>query len=174
MAKSKSAITDTPDAVEALATSTGAEIVQDTELSVIEQDAVALLEAARLLVDADTPEKVSVALDHNLRLWVAIKTVLKHGDNKLDSQVKANLRNLADYVSRTTMAATEGSIEERKMVALSRINTQIAEGLLRGQQSRLVHERAYEIWEQEGRPAGRETEHWARAEAEIAELLNQR
>ncbi|MBX6370492.1 MAG: DUF2934 domain-containing protein [Rhodospirillales bacterium] len=31
-----------------------------------------------------------------------------------------------------------------------------------------VRERAYEIWEQEGRTHGRDAEHWRRAEAEIA------
>ncbi len=31
-----------------------------------------------------------------------------------------------------------------------------------------VQERAYQIWEREGRPPGREIEHWLRAEAEIA------
>lgn len=30
-----------------------------------------------------------------------------------------------------------------------------------------VAERAYGIWEQEGRPEGREIEHWLRAEAEM-------
>lgn len=30
-----------------------------------------------------------------------------------------------------------------------------------------VAERAYGIWEQEGRPEGREMEHWLRAEAEM-------
>ena len=31
---------------------------------------------------------------------------------------------------------------------------------------RRVQDRAYEIWEQEGRPSGREQEHWERAERE--------
>ena len=31
-----------------------------------------------------------------------------------------------------------------------------------------IRERAYAIWEREGRPEGREHEHWLRAEAEIA------
>lgn len=30
-----------------------------------------------------------------------------------------------------------------------------------------IRQRAYEIWEQEGRPDGRDREHWLRAEAEI-------
>ena len=32
----------------------------------------------------------------------------------------------------------------------------------------LIAKRAYEIWEQDGRPEGREAEHWLRAEQEIA------
>ncbi len=180
MAKRKTATAKTveaapsPEAAEALATDTGAEIDLNTNFAAIEQDAVALLHAASLLVEADTPEKANHALDHNLRLWVAIKTVLKNEENTLDSEVKANLRNLAQYVTVTTMEATQGSIEARKLVSLSRINMHIAEGLLQGQKSRMVQERAYEIWEREGRPNGREMDHWLRAEGEIAELLTNR
>lgn len=32
---------------------------------------------------------------------------------------------------------------------------------------RRVRERAYEIWEQEGRPSGRERDHWERADREV-------
>jgi hypothetical protein len=32
----------------------------------------------------------------------------------------------------------------------------------------LVQQRAYELWEREGRPAGREHDHWLQAEREIA------
>ena len=31
-----------------------------------------------------------------------------------------------------------------------------------------IRERAYAIWEQKGRPEGKDREHWLRAEAEIA------
>ncbi|HLT03092.1 MAG TPA: DUF2934 domain-containing protein, partial [Geminicoccaceae bacterium] len=31
-----------------------------------------------------------------------------------------------------------------------------------------VRRRAYELWESEGRPAGRDRDHWLRAEREIA------
>ncbi|WP_142848886.1 DUF2934 domain-containing protein [Telmatospirillum sp. J64-1] len=31
----------------------------------------------------------------------------------------------------------------------------------------MIRDRAYQIWEAEGRPEGRDIEHWARAEAEI-------
>lgn len=32
-----------------------------------------------------------------------------------------------------------------------------------------IHERAYLLWEQEGRPDGRETEFWTRAEAAVTD-----
>lgn len=35
-----------------------------------------------------------------------------------------------------------------------------------------IRERAYEIWENEGRPAGRGDEHWAMARAEFAEAVS--
>jgi hypothetical protein len=34
-----------------------------------------------------------------------------------------------------------------------------------------IRQRAYEIWEDEGRPEGRERIHWVRAEAEFREIL---
>jgi hypothetical protein len=34
-----------------------------------------------------------------------------------------------------------------------------------------IRQRAYEIWEDEGRPQGRERIHWLRAEAEFRERL---
>ncbi|CAO3427269.1 DUF2934 domain-containing protein [Azospirillum doebereinerae] len=150
---------------------TGAEVILRTNFAVVEQDSIALLHAASLLLDADTAEKVNVALDHNLKLWIAIKAVLVNEECPVEPEVKANLRNLAQYVVNTTMEATGGTIEERRLVSLSRINMSIAEGLLRGQQNKMIQDRAYEIWEAEGRPDGREQEHWLRAESEVSVSL---
>lgn len=174
--KRKSAATAAPAAapvaeVAAPDTSSGAEVILRTNFAQVEQDSVALLHAASLLIEADTPEKVSFALDHNLKLWVAIKTVLVNDECPLEPEVKANLRNLAHYVTTTTMEATNGTIEARRLVSLARVNMNISEGLLRGGQNKLIAERAYEIWEQEGCPEGRDQEHWLRAEAEITGKL---
>lgn len=38
---------------------------------------------------------------------------------------------------------------------------------------RAIHERAYSIWEQEGRPNGKHLDHWLRAEAEIISFHSQ-
>jgi len=35
-------------------------------------------------------------------------------------------------------------------------------------QQEIIRERAYAIWEQEGRPEGREWDHWLRAASEVA------
>ncbi len=148
-----------------------ADTILRTNFASVEQDSIVLLQAASTLLESDLPEKVTVALDQNLKLWIAIKTVLLNDDCPVEPEVKANLRNLAQYVVSTTMLATQGAIETRKLVSLARLNMNIAEGLLSGQRNRMIQERAYQIWQEEGCPEGREQEHWLRAEAEITGLF---
>jgi hypothetical protein len=50
----------------------------------------------------------------------------------------------------------------KDLATLSRWNRPVAE----------VREAAYYIWEKEGRPAGREMDHWLRAEAQVRTLRN--
>ncbi|MBP2303276.1 DUF2934 domain-containing protein [Azospirillum picis] len=173
--KRKTAASAAPATAPAAALETPAEswadIILRTNFAQVEQDSIVLLQAASTLLEADTPEKVNVALDQNLKLWIAIKTVLLNGDCPVEPEVKANLRNLAQFVVSTTMLATQGAIEARKLVSLARLNMNIAEGLLSGQRNRMVQERAYQIWEEEGRPDGRGDEHWLRAESEITGLF---
>jgi hypothetical protein len=40
------------------------------------------------------------------------------------------------------------------------------------ERERLIRERAYTIWQGEGRPEGRAMQHWVRAEAEIDQESN--
>ncbi|CAO3440671.1 DUF2934 domain-containing protein [Azospirillum endophyticum] len=148
-----------------------ADTILRTNFASVEQDSIVLLQAASTLLESDTPEKVNVALDQNLKLWIAIKAVLLNDNCPVEPEVKANLRNLAQFVVSTTMLATQGTIETRKLVSLARLNMNIAEGLLSGQRNRMIQERAYQIWEEDGRPEGREQENWLRAEAEISGLF---
>lgn len=157
--------------IDSSASDGGAESILQTNFSVIERDALSLMQAASMLINAADDEAVSLALDHNLKLWIAIKTVIQGSANPLPDDVKDNLRSLAEYVGTTTMEATEGGIESRRLVALARVNMQIAEGLLRGQTKKLVEDRAHELWEAEGRPEGRDLDHWAQAEREIEALI---
>jgi hypothetical protein len=41
-------------------------------------------------------------------------------------------------------------------------------------ESKNIQERAYHIWENEGRPHGRDFEHWLKAEQELASPQNRR
>jgi hypothetical protein len=59
----------------------------------------------------------------------------------------------------TTTAATQQT-EPEVVAAIASGDGQIAN-------ERAVRERAYAIWEEEGRPEGRHLDHWLRAEAEI-------
>ncbi|WP_029008135.1 DUF2934 domain-containing protein [Azospirillum halopraeferens] len=169
MAKRKIATAETIDTT---ATESGADAILRSNFSTPEQDSLSLMQAATLLIEADSPAKVNLALDHNLKLWVAIKTVVQSEGVALPQEVRDNLTHLAQYVSATTMEAGTGEIEAAKLIALARINMHIAEGLLRGEQTRMIQERAYELWEKDGRPAGREMDHWLAAEAEIKAMLH--
>ncbi|MBY6264277.1 DUF2934 domain-containing protein [Azospirillum sp. 412522] len=148
-----------------------ADIILRTNFASVEQDSIVLLQAASSLLESESPDKVSITLDQNLKLWIAIKTVLLNDDCPVEPEVKANLRNLAQYVVSTTMLATQGAIETSKLVSLARLNMNIAEGLLSGHRNRMIQERAYQIWQEEGCPEGREQEHWLRAEAEVSGLF---
>jgi Protein of unknown function (DUF2934) len=64
-----------------------------------------------------------------------------------------------DQKASTSTAATQQT-EPEVVAAISS-----ADGQVDGEQA--IRERAYAIWEEEGRPEGRHLDHWVRAEAEI-------
>ena len=140
-------------------------------LSLLEQDARTLAEAADRLVMAETGEALGEALAHNLALWVAIKTVVGAADNPLPAEVRHNLDRLAVYVIRTTLSVEQGRVTSAEIETMARINLNIAEGLNRGQRNRLIADRAYQLWEIQGRPEGRAFDNWLQAELEIEALL---
>jgi hypothetical protein len=43
----------------------------------------------------------------------------------------------------------------------------VARGIMSPEQEQAIRARAYAIWEEEGRPDGKDVEHWLRAESEI-------
>jgi len=64
-----------------------------------------------------------------------------------------------DQKAATSTAATRQT--EPEVVAA------ISSGDGQGGKEEVIRERAYAIWEEEGRPEGRHLDHWLRAEAEI-------
>jgi hypothetical protein len=77
---------------------------------------------------------------------------------------------LEKKVARPAKAAPKKTQVAQKMTAPSTTKPAIP-AASRGRQSDLherVRRRAYELWESEGRPAGREHDHWFQAEREVA------
>ena len=144
----------------------------ESDLSILDQDARALAEAADLLAAAETPEQLGEALAHNLGVWVAIKSIVSAERNPLPADTRNNFDQLAMFVIRAPLSAEVGEIKMSTIETMIRINLHIAEGLVRSQRNRLVRDRAYQIWEDQGRPAGREMENWLQAERAIQVLLN--
>ena len=101
----------------------------------LEEDAFALTRVALAISEAreknDDPA-LTQALDENLRLWVAIRTLLKQEGNTVPADVKANLLRLSKYVTQKTFELQDG-ISDEIIESLVNTNLQIAEGILEGE-----------------------------------------
>jgi len=99
-------------------------------MSVREQDAFALAEAAVRLDQArGKASDLALALEHNLELWVAIRTLVSRPGNVLPAQIRHNLVELSGFVADATWR--DGvAMPQNRINTLININLQIAEGLL--------------------------------------------
>jgi len=106
--------------------------VQDTVLSPSEEDALALVQAAIQLDSSRAdPGKMAAALEKNLELWVAIRTMVSRNNSALPSEARSNLLRLSQFVADQTLRhGTE--IAGDDLDSLININMQISEGLLEG------------------------------------------
>jgi len=156
---------DAPPAPEPLSTSAS------DHLSLLDQDARTLAEAAARLTEAETGEALGAALAHNLDVWIAIRTLVTAESNPLPAEVRENLCQLAGYVVRTTLDGARETLTEAVIQSLATVNLHIAEGLMLSQRNNLIRDRAYQLWEDQGRPDGRHQENWLQAEQEIRALM---
>ena len=69
---------------------------------------------------------------------------------------------MSDVVTEKRSTATASTRETEPAVVAG-----ISSGEGQSMREQAVRERAYAIWEQEGRPDGKDLDHWLRAEAEI-------
>jgi len=110
-----------------------AETLDTPELSINEENAYALSEAAIFLDQArqrrEDANAMAAALRHNVELWIAIQSLVKRINGALPDEVKANLLKLGDYVVGTTLRDGP-AIGEHTLDTLININLQISEGLL--------------------------------------------
>lgn len=106
-----------------------------SDMDITEQKAFGLSRAAILLDQArqaglETPQ-MSVALNHNLELWVAIRSYVENDRLLLNGIARDNLIRLSKYVADTTFKSVEG-VSSQKIDSLININLQISEGMLEG------------------------------------------
>ena len=101
-------------------------------LSILEEDALALtqtaLEISRAFESKDE-KRLAAALDRNLKLWVAIRTVVSSAENPLPLSIKDNLIRLSSFVAQKTFEMQAGP-NVKTIEALTNTNLQISEGLL--------------------------------------------
>ncbi|MDV7339048.1 flagellar biosynthesis regulator FlaF [Terasakiella sp. A23] len=105
------------------------------ELSVQEKDAFGLSRAAveldKARQDKGNQAGLANALNHNLELWVAIRTFVSKEENNVPADVRENLLKLGQYVAEVTFKSADG-ISDQDVSSLVNINLQISEGLLEG------------------------------------------
>ncbi|MBN2751530.1 MAG: hypothetical protein JXQ84_02365 [Rhodospirillaceae bacterium] len=102
--------------------------------STFEEDAFALTKAAVALsqaLESGDQTALAAALDENLNLWTAIKTLVARDDCKLPEDIRSNLTQLSNYTAKVTFDLSKDSLAG-KVEAMINTNLQIAEGLLEG------------------------------------------
>jgi len=103
-------------------------------LSLTEQDAFSMSQAAVLLDQARAQgdmKALAAALDHNLELWVGLRTLVSRPEVRVSQNVQENLTKLANYVADATMSHGV-EIPEKTLDTLINIDLQVSEGLLEG------------------------------------------
>lgn len=94
----------------------------------LSQAAIRIDQARR--VKAERPGALVDALNRNVEVWVALRSIVMRGDCTLGDEIKQNLTKLAQFVADRTFSDVE--IAENTLDALININLQISEGLLEG------------------------------------------
>lgn len=103
--------------------------------SLAEEQAFQLSQAAILLDEARQDRGdlslLAAALERNLETWVLLKTIVNSPECLLADAVKANLRQLAEFVAERTMQGVS-AISADTLDTMINVNLQISEGLLEG------------------------------------------
>ncbi len=147
--------------------------IEIDSLSRGEEDALAL---ARSAVQIATARKkggadLTSALDSNLQLWVAIRTLMQRPECQLPKDIRNNLIKLSQFAAQKTFEVANG-VTDDILDSLINLNLQIAEGLLEGTTGHRIRELAYKMWEKAGCPPGRDLDHWLKAEYEITQAAD--
>jgi flagellar biosynthesis regulator FlaF len=104
------------------------------QLSVPEEQAFQLSQAALKLDHARAKgeaRELAAALDKNLEVWVALRTIVTRDDCSLAPETKQNLVKLSHFVAEKVFAGPE-KLTDSALDTLINVNLQISEGFLEG------------------------------------------
>lgn len=106
--------------------------VGDNDLSLTEQDAFSLSQAAiQLDQSRDDKDQLAAALEQNMEIWVAIRTLISRAGDAVQADTRDNLVRLSQFVAESTMKHGV-DVPASVLDTLININLQISEGLLEG------------------------------------------
>lgn len=129
-----------------------------TKLTQAESGALALDDAAAQLDRADDTGKFLRALEHNRKVWQAIRDLAVRHNWQVPTP------RLADYALSTAGKMGHG-VDDEQLSALIDINRRVSAELAGGDLEH-IRKRAYFIWENRGHPQGQDLDHWLIAEME--------
>ncbi|MCR6632736.1 MAG: DUF2934 domain-containing protein [Magnetospirillum sp.] len=127
-------------------------------LTLAESGALALADAATQLDNADDAGKFLRALERNRKVWQTIKDLAERHNWRVPNA------RLADYALSTARKMGRG-VDDEQLNTLIDINRRVSAELAGGNIDQ-IRERAYFLWENQGRPDGKDLDHWLIAEME--------
>lgn len=74
---------------------------------------------------------LAFALNHNMEVWVALRTAVSRDDCSLDQETRRNIVRLSQFVAEKTFVGVD-RIQDHTLDTLVFVNLQISEGLLEG------------------------------------------
>jgi hypothetical protein len=129
------------------------------DLTLAESGALALAEAAADLDGADDAEKFLSALERNHKVWLTIREVAARENWAVPDPRQA------DYALATAGTMGRGVTDE-ELHTLVDITRQVS-AQLAGGDIEPIRRRARSLWENRGRPQGKDLEQWLIAELEV-------
>lgn len=102
-------------------------------LTTLEEAAFNLSKAAMMLDQSrDDYGKLAVALEKNMEVWIAIRTMMSQESVQVPKETRQNLVKLSQFVAQTTLAQGV-EMPTDILDTFINIDLQISEGLLAGQ-----------------------------------------
>ncbi len=106
------------------------------------------------------------AIEHNLEVWVAIKTLVARQNGQVDAETRSSLMQVADQVAAATFAMAQVFTPD-SVLPLITIDLEVSKALVGGVLNQMIRDRAYFLWQEAGSPHGTDQQFWYTAEQEI-------